>query len=75
MELLLRDAPFNVSYVNTCMLKLVVSLKGTIRFIGPTKFKYGITWVGFELDKPVGKNSGWVKGKMRFIGPKRFVWR
>lgn len=37
-------------------------VKGTIRFIGPTKFKYGITWVGFELDKPVGKNSGWVKG-------------
>ena len=37
-------------------------LHGTIRYIGPTKFKAG-TWAGIELDTVgLGKNDGSVEG-------------
>jgi len=43
--------------------------KGTVRYVGETKFKTGI-WVGVELDKRgAGKNNGTVMGVMYFKCP------
>jgi len=36
-------------------------LGGTVRFVGPVAFAEG-TWVGLEIDVPLGKNNGTVKG-------------
>lgn len=39
--------------------------KGTVRFVGNTKFRDGI-WVGLELESPAGKNNGEVQGVKYF---------
>ncbi|CAD5120738.1 DgyrCDS9297 [Dimorphilus gyrociliatus] len=39
---------------------------GTVRFIGLTQFSDG-TWIGVELDQPLGKNNGVVKGQRYFM--------
>mmetsp|Transcript_48185 Transcript_48185/g.111661 ORF Transcript_48185/g.111661 Transcript_48185/m.111661 type:complete len:527 (-) Transcript_48185:100-1680(-) len=43
--------------------------KGTVRFIGPTKFASG-EWIGVELDKEVGMHDGMVLGIRYFTCPR-----
>lgn len=42
--------------------------KGTIRFVGPTKFATG-EWVGVEFDAAEGKNNGTINGVEYFSCP------
>lgn len=40
--------------------------RGTVRFVGPVPALEGATWVGVELDEPMGRNDGSVKGVRLF---------
>ncbi|KAG7843259.1 hypothetical protein KL942_000355 [Ogataea angusta] len=44
---------------------VVNDVEGTIKYIGPTQFQPG-EWIGVELDRPVGKNDGFVAGVRYF---------
>lgn len=39
--------------------------RGSVKFIGPTKFKPGF-WIGVEYDEPLGKHNGTVDGESYF---------
>ncbi|KAG4092290.1 hypothetical protein H8356DRAFT_912565, partial [Neocallimastix lanati (nom. inval.)] len=55
--------------INDYVFIKTTNQKGTVRYIGETKFKTGI-WVGVELDKRgVGKNNGTVMGVTYFKCP------
>ncbi|KAG4092220.1 hypothetical protein H8356DRAFT_856266, partial [Neocallimastix lanati (nom. inval.)] len=62
----------NIDYdvnVNDYVFIKTTNQKGTVRYVGETKFKTGI-WVGVELDKRgVGKNNGTVMGVTYFKCP------
>lgn len=54
----------NLQIGERCLVKLLnqPEKRGTISFIGETKFKPGY-WIGVTYDEPLGKNDGSVGGE------------
>lgn len=54
--------PVDIAVGSRCEVETTVEAfhkRGTVRFVGPTKFGSGDgTWVGIEYDEPIGKNDG-----------------
>ncbi|RDB18502.1 Tubulin-folding cofactor B [Hypsizygus marmoreus] len=62
------EVPTDISVSARCEVESSeagLSKRGTVRFIGPTKFGSG-AWVGIEYDEPLGKNDGSVQGERYF---------
>ncbi|TCD67400.1 hypothetical protein EIP91_012435 [Steccherinum ochraceum] len=62
--------PVDIAVGSRCEVETTVEAfhkRGTVRFVGPTKFGSGDgTWVGIEYDEPIGKNDGSVQGERYF---------
>ncbi|TFK19940.1 tubulin-folding cofactor B [Coprinopsis marcescibilis] len=64
----LEEPPVDITAGSRCEVESSESglnKRGTVRFVGPTKFGKG-TWVGIEYDEPFGKNDGSVQGERYF---------
>ncbi|TDL26723.1 hypothetical protein BD410DRAFT_783837 [Rickenella mellea] len=63
------DTPEHITIGSRCEVDIPedgMKKRGTVRFVGPTKFGKGGVWVGIEYDEPLGKNDGSVQGERYF---------